>query len=187
VTFRFPSPDMEARFKFQPNGKALRGREQAQHDMREWWRHDVLIPAARFCWHAQQPEYQQLEGMMPDEFWKKSKRICDHATRDCWVYFDGGFVTVQMEIFAHAIPIYARKEMQHLTGAIEAALMLEIGVIEADMARPLPEGAEPDKFQNWRLRVYKDIRSGLMDDFFMDDRLSILPSDQVHILGKEPK
>nr|DAF93496.1 MAG TPA: hypothetical protein [Myoviridae sp. ctshb19] len=186
VTFRFASPDMEARFKFRPSG-ARRGREQIQHDLRDFWRNEVLTPAMRFCWRAQQPEYQ-IEGNLPDQFWKSAQLACQSAIRECWVYFDGGFVTVQMAIFAHPIDLLARKDMQKLTGAIEAAIGTELSQLERELIsyKDTPDVA-PDKYEVWRERVYRDIQRGLMDDFFSDGVLLIQPRTEAHILGKEPE
>uniref|UniRef100_A0AB39CD83 Uncharacterized protein n=1 Tax=Pseudomonas phage HRDY3 TaxID=3236930 RepID=A0AB39CD83_9VIRU len=184
VTFRFVSPDMEARFKFQPNGKARRGREQAEHDMRDFWRNEVLTPAMRFCWRAQQPEYQ-IEGNLPDAFWKSSQRMCQSAIRECWAYFDGGWVTIQMGIFAHPIELMARKEMQQLTGAIEGALGTELRQIEQEnLSYRGVEGLTPDKYEIWRERVYRDIERGFLDDFFAKGTLSVVPRTEAHILGR---
>lgn len=180
VTFRFEGPTMEKRFRnvaWHPQSQrapARRGREQAEHDMREFMREEVLLPAARWAYRASQQEYVGSQDVNP-AYWRRVMRTCRHAAYKCWVYFDAGHITVQMEVLCKAIGTV--HDQNTLMCGIESLLNFEIGLSTRNI-----EHSMQDQYEMMRMQIYKEMLRGIEDDF-LHDTIHIAERDKTTILG----
>lgn len=180
VSLRFESPTMEKRFRNQPapigsqHLPARRGRNQAEHDMREFVREEILLPSARWAYRASQHEYVVAQDTNPI-YWRKVMRSCRQAAHKCWVYFDGGYITLQMEIMCKGLGTVHDKNV--LMCGIESLLNFEINQTERNISQVMQ-----DQYELARLQIYKDMLIGIESDF-LHNTITMCERDKATILG----
>jgi hypothetical protein len=161
VIFRFPSHFIHERFN------KIRAKDQQVQELREFFRQEVFMPAARFCYRASQVEYIG-DGNAPREFWKKSKRMCMHACSKLGAYLDDGWVSVHFDMVANGL--LEERELRTLLDMIDNMIAQELFEFDEQEKRRLQfhPDSKPDNYAAWRAGVYRDLQRAILNATFFE-------------------
>lgn len=160
VIFRFPSHFIHTRFN------KIRAKDQQVHDLREFFRQEVFLPAARFCYRASQAEYIG-DGNAPREFWKKSKGMCMHACSKLGAYLDDGFVSLHFDMVTQGL--LEERTLRTLLDMLDNMIAHELFEYDEHEKRRLQfhPDAKPDVYEEWRAGVYRDLQRAILNATFI--------------------
>lgn len=157
VTFRFPSHFIHVRFN------PIRAKDQRRKDLIEFFRTEVLLPAARFAYRAMQPEYAG-EDNLPSRIWKRARGMCLNACSNLDVMLDDGFVTLTFTVVTHTM--VEERDLRKMLDAIENHIGME-QVIHSENKKLRKEHSTVfDKYEDWRNGAYSDIQKAILNATF---------------------
>lgn len=161
VIFRFPSHFIHERFN------KIRSKDEQVMALREFFRQEVFMPAARFAYRASQIEYIGDQNV-PQMFWKKAKSMCMHANHKLGAYLDDGWVTLSFDIVSRGI--LEERTLRMLLDVIDNLISHEIYKYDQSEERLLKEhpDAKPDRYEAWRAGVYRDLQRAILNATFFE-------------------
>lgn len=157
VTFRFPSHFIHVRFN------PIRAKDQRRTDLIEFFRTEVLLPAARFAYRAMQPEYVG-EDNMPSRIWKRARGMCLNACSNLDVMLDDGYVTLTFTVVTSSL--VEERDLRKLLDAIDNHIGMEQIIHSENKKLRKESSAAFDKYEDWRNGAYSDIRHAIQNSTF---------------------
>jgi hypothetical protein len=160
VIFRFPSHFIHERFN------KIRAKDRQVQELREFFRQEVFLPAARFAYRATQIEYIGDQNA-PQMYWKKAKGMCMHACSKLGAYLDDGYVSLNFDIVAQGL--LEERTLRTLLDMIDVMCAHELFAYEEQNKHRLQfhPDSQPDKYEEWRAGVYRDLQRAIMSATFI--------------------